>query len=136
MKRKITAFLIMATLVMSLMSTAIAATKDDWYLNYKAGAPSGSSVGSCAVYVDYDDVGYRAKATTLSGSYNRYVTITAVSPASMSSLNITGANALTPSWTVSGQYTGTVHFTAIAHGASTCYSTGWIYQNYSSVYNS
>ncbi len=149
MKSNIFKFFISLALVVNLLCIPVkAADMAAWNVHYYSGAPSPVSEQSDYLSVTYYGAGFVAKATSLSGSYNRYIeiygrngTTLSLSTNGASYVNITQVNILTPYFETNyiqptGSNPAISDFTAFGHGLQSCVSTGWIYINSPSVYNS
>ena len=140
-KRVMTLILVGVMFVMSLgvASATYYPDVDYWNLNYIANAPASVSIKCKSLKLAYYSNGYVAKASSLSGSYDRRILIEGqgsyVIQNSSHSMTITVVNSLTSSFStnfVSNQHTD---FIASALGYLTCTSTGFVSINSASVYN-
>ena len=73
--KKVVSLIIALLMIVTFEGNAYAAAKDDWNVYYYSGAPSYISHPTEALTVTYYGDGFRAKATNLSGSYNRRVCV-------------------------------------------------------------
>lgn len=112
---------------------------DYWGLTYVANAPASINMQSQALMICTSNNGYVAKASTLSGSYDRNVKVYGREGCVINNTNhyimITAPNTLTSVFYVTGAGTE-AYFRASAYGESTCYSNGFVSTNNPNIYNS
>jgi hypothetical protein len=138
MVKKIIVFIITLSVVISLGTEAAdAGVKDDWDIHYYSNAPSYISKSFDNLEVTYYGLGFVAKATSLTGSYDRHISIQGRDGTSITGGNIliTASGMLTSSFMTTGG-NPTSKFEVNGYGNTSCVSTGWIYINDPSVYNS
>ena len=139
-KRIICATIAMMLFVMTT-GTATASNEpiDYWNLYYVANAPASVNNQSQALMTRKNSGGYVAKATTLTGSYDRYVRIYGRDGFVINNTNhyitITAQNVLTSVFYGSGNNTNDAYFRASANGELTCTSNGFVSINDPSIYN-
>lgn len=126
MSKKIISILSLILIVTFTFSgTALAATSDEWFVNYAKGVPEGSTNPVDYLSVGYYSGGYVAKCTRINGSTDRMVKITSSSAGGMNTVTIT-TTGTTPSWKMRSSTTGNVSFKVTASGNLSCASTGLI----------
>ena len=138
MLKKIIAYVMTVVMAVSLIGVnAEAADSDNWSVTYTAGYPTYMMHQTDSLSVTFYGEGFVARADTLTGSYNRYITIEGQYGTIISeddSIMITTTDALTSVFHTTGGYV-TSYFKVVAHGSSSCSSTGWIYINSPNIYN-
>ncbi len=145
MKTNILKIFMSLVLVANLFCMPVeAAVQDTWNVHYYSSAPSGVSVQTDYLIMTFYGGGYRAKATSLTGSYNRYISIqgyngTVIDPSySYHYIDITAAGEVTNAFYTNYIYNypeSVSEFEVYAHGQTSCVSNGWICINDPNVYN-
>ncbi len=139
-KKKLCSILLVAVFLVSTMGVAFAdyPSSGVWDLHYIANAPSNVSKGSDMVSLKQYPSGYRAKATSLTGSSDRYVAVTTGTTWILdgNDWHITQANELSSPHTVTTiNLCPFVTFILLAHGTAYCYADGWLSTNDPVFYN-
>jgi len=140
--KKIVTLIMVGVMFMMSLGVASATTYPDvdyWDVHYIANAPASINKQSESLYVAYYSNGYVAKASALSGSYDRRVEIEGrinyVIQNAAHMITITVTNKLTSVFEtnfVSNEHTD---FVASAVGSSNCSSTGFVSIAVASVYD-
>lgn len=145
MKTNILKIFMSLVLVANLFCMPVeAALQDTWNVHYYSSAPSGVSEPTDYLTVTFYGAGYRARATYLTGSYNRYISIqgyngTVIDPSlSCHYIDITTTEEMTNVFRTNfiyGYPESVSEFEVYAHGQTSCVSNGWICVNDPNVYN-